>query len=41
MWHVKLEAWILEQGGVAFAAPGEKAKLGVVQADGTVREPAA
>jgi integrase len=32
MWHDKLEAWILEQAGVPFVRPGEKAKLGVVSA---------
>ncbi len=37
MWHEKLEAWILEQAGVPFTRPGEKAKLGVVGADGSVQ----
>lgn len=40
MWHEKLEAWILEQAGVAFVKPGEKPKLGVVSARGKV-QPAA
>jgi integrase len=40
MWHEKIEAWFLEQAGVPFTKPGDKAKLGVVSADGTV-QPAA
>jgi intergrase/recombinase len=36
MWHEKLEAWILEQAGVPFTRPGDKAQLGVVNADGSV-----
>jgi integrase len=35
-WHTKLEAWILEQGGVQFA-PLPAGRLGVVKADGTVQ----
>jgi integrase len=34
--HVKLEAWILEQAGIAFA-PTPAGRLGVVTADGAVR----
>ena len=40
VWHEKLEAWMLEQAGVPFTKPGDKAKLGVVKGDGTV-QPAA
>ena len=36
VWHEKLEAWILEQAGIPFTRAGEKAKLGVVGADGSV-----
>jgi integrase len=36
MWHEKLEAWILEQGGVPFTRPGDKTRLGLVNADGSV-----
>lgn len=39
-WHTKIEAWFLEQAGIPFTLPGEKAKLGVVDADGSV-QPAA
>lgn len=35
-WHTKLEAWILEQGKVQFAAV-PAGRLGVVQADGSVQ----
>jgi integrase len=35
-WHSKLEAWILEQGGVQFV-PLPAGRLGVVAADGSVR----
>lgn len=37
MWQEKIEAWFLEQGGVPFTKPGDKAKLGVVTANGTVQ----
>jgi integrase len=37
VWHEKIEAWFLEQGGVAFTRPAaDKARLGVVAADGKV-----
>lgn len=36
-WHEKLEAWILDKGGVPFVKPGEKKTLGVVDSDGTVK----
>jgi integrase len=39
-WHDKLEAWILDEAGVRFSRPGDKAKLGTVNADGKV-QPAA
>ncbi len=39
-WHTKLEAWILEQGGVQFAPLPVGSRLGVVNADGSV-QPAA
>jgi integrase len=38
MWHEKLEAWMLEQAGVVFTRPGDKARLGVVSADGSVQK---
>lgn len=34
VWHEKLEAWILEQAGIAFVRPGDKAKLAVVSSHG-------
>jgi integrase len=34
-WHGKLEAWVLEQAGIAFAAPNG-GRLGVVNVDGSV-----
>ncbi len=37
MWHEKLEVWMLDQAGVPFTRPGDKAKLGVV---GTVQRAA-
>ena len=37
MWHERLEAWMLEQAGIAFTRPGEKPRLGVVNADGTLQ----
>lgn len=39
-WHTRFETWLLEQAGVVFTKPGEKAKLGVVNSDGRV-QPAA
>lgn len=36
MWHEKIEAWFLEQAGIPFTRPGEKARLGVVNAHGSV-----
>jgi integrase len=35
-WHTKLEAWILEQAGVAFVPPASAARLAVVNADGSI-----
>jgi integrase len=40
LWHEKLEAWILKEGGVAFAPLPDKARLGLVTSDGRV-QPAA
>jgi integrase len=36
-WHAKLEAWILEQGGVQFALLPAGSRLGVVASDGSVQ----
>ena len=36
MWHEKLEAWMLEQAGVPFTRPADKARLGLVNEDGSV-----
>jgi integrase len=37
LWHEKLETWILEQGGIPFTRSTDKARLGVVSADGSVQ----
>ncbi|MGO9994130.1 MAG: tyrosine-type recombinase/integrase [Steroidobacteraceae bacterium] len=41
MHHARLEAWILEQGGVAWAPLPAGQRLGLVNTDGSVREVAA
>jgi len=37
-WHEKIEAWILQQGGVAFeASEQQQGRLGIVNSDGSVK----
>jgi integrase len=38
MHHAKLEAWILEQGGVPWATLPAGQRLGLVNSDGSVKE---